>query len=40
MTFSSLFLTGLIYGALVWCVLTSLVLIILLINEGRKGELW
>lgn len=38
--FSSSFLALLVYGALVWSAITSTTLIVLFIQEWRKGTLW
>lgn len=40
MMFSAGFLTVLVYGALGWCAVTSVVLIALLIKEGKRGQIW
>lgn len=40
MMFSAEFLLLLVYGALGWCTVTGLVLIIMLLREWKRGKLW
>ncbi|SEM96898.1 hypothetical protein SAMN05216326_11011 [Nitrosomonas marina] len=38
--FSTEFLAYLVYGALGWCAVTGVILIIMLLKEWRKGNIW
>lgn len=40
MMFSAGFLTFLIYGALGWCAVTGIILMIMLLKEWEGGKLW
>ena len=40
MTFSSTFLTIIVYGALIWCTITGIGLAALLVRDILKGEIW
>ncbi len=40
MTFSSGFLTFLVYGALIWCAISSLALGAMLVRDLMRGESW
>lgn len=40
MSFSQEFLTVLIYGSLIWCGLSALALAVMLVRDGKAGEIW
>ncbi|WP_281179986.1 hypothetical protein [Croceicoccus bisphenolivorans] len=40
MTFSPGFLEVLIYGSLVWCAVSGIGLAVMLLRDGKSGEIW